>query len=209
MALKLFLSLFTLIHLSSFAQHEGFNKVTDVEKLLKTILEASEKTKTVKAYFEQEKNSTVLAEKAISKGIFYFKKPALIKMEYQKPFEYLVLITNGNVTIKEGKNIEKINAGTSKLFRQINEIIVQSADGSISKNKNYLVNFFESNTEKLIALQPKNKRMKAYISLIEVYFDKKDFSVNRFKLIEASGDDLTVRFFNKEMNKPILDGVFE
>jgi len=86
---------------------------------------------------------------------------------------------------------------------------VQSADGSIAKNKNYLVDFYESKTENLIALHPKSKQMKAYISQIEVYFDKKDFSVNRFKLIEASGDNLTVRFFNKEMNVAILESVFE
>jgi len=104
---SLLISLFALIYFSIFAQNEGFNQVKDVEKLLKTIVDASEKTKTVKADFEQKKNSKVLVEQAISKGKFYFKKPTMIKMEYQKPFEYMVLINNGNVTIKEGKNVKK------------------------------------------------------------------------------------------------------
>jgi len=190
------------------AQSNDFKMVNDTESILIKLLESSQKFQTVRSDFEQEKNSSVLTKKAVAKGRFYFKKPAMIKMEYLKPFKYLIVINNGNVTIKDAENVKQFSSGSSKVFKQINDIIIQSVDGSIARNINYAVEFYESDKQIMIVLNPKNKRLKSFINKIQVFFDKKDFSVLKFILEEASGDTLMVTFFNKQQNVNFSDAIF-
>ncbi len=199
---------FTLISVSSFAQSASFKKVENADRITKILFETSNKVQTVKSDFEQEKNSSALANKVVSSGKLYYKKPAMVKMDYKKPYAYLIVLNNGNVLIKDSKDAKQFNSNSSKIFKQVNELIIQSVDGSIAQNKDYKVDYQESDKYILLTLDPVKKRLKSFVNSIEVYFDKKDYSVHKFVLNEASGDNLTIRFFNKELNAKIEDGEF-
>jgi outer membrane lipoprotein-sorting protein len=191
-----------------FAQTGNFKKAANPDKILNELLEGSNLIQSVRSDFTQEKNISVLSEKSVSSGRFHYKKPDMIRMEYKKPFEYLMIINKGKVLVKDAGKTQQFNASSSKVFKQINELIMQSVDGSISRNKDYTVNYFENDAQFMIELLPNAKRLKAYISSIKVYFDRSDRGVNKFVMTEASGDNTTITFINKEMNAKFSDDVF-
>ena len=50
--------------------------------------------------------------------------------------------------------------------------------------------------------------MKEMISEIQIYFDKKDYSMSKLKLIEPGGDYTNIEFTNKKFNTTIPDEKF-
>src|SRR5258705_1416838 len=97
------------------AQHAGYKPVADMPAFKEQFAAASRYTQTIKADFVQEKNLSMLSEKITSKGKFWFKKDNLVRMEYNQPFQYLVIINKNNVFVKDGQKENKISAKSNKL----------------------------------------------------------------------------------------------
>ena len=84
---KLILSILVLAATFSLqAQYAGYSPVADLAKFKTTFAAATQKTTTIKADFVQEKNLSMLSEKIVSKGNFWFKKDSRVRMEYNQPF---------------------------------------------------------------------------------------------------------------------------
>ncbi len=109
--------IFIAIFFSVNAQHAGYSIVKDTVGFKQQFTAASKKINTIKSDFNQEKNLSMLSEKIISKGKFWFKKDNLVRMEYTEPFQYLMILNNNNIYIKDGQKENKISAGSNKLFQ--------------------------------------------------------------------------------------------
>jgi outer membrane lipoprotein-sorting protein len=83
------------------AQIKGFTPVKDLPAFKKSFAEASKKVNSIKCDFVQEKNLSVLSEKITSKGTFMFMKQNKTRLEYIKPFKYLLIINGDKVFIKD------------------------------------------------------------------------------------------------------------
>src|SRR4051812_43790021 len=79
----------------SFAQYPGYKAVTDLEGFKKQFTAGSEKVQTVASQFTQEKTLVALTEKITSHGKFWFKRSNKVRIEYIKPFTYL-MVMNGD-----------------------------------------------------------------------------------------------------------------
>ena len=119
------------------AQHPGYAPVTDITKFKDQLSAASQKMSSLKSDFVQEKNLSMLSEKIVSKGIFWFKKENLVRMEYKQPFQYLMIINKNNVYIKDGQKENKISAASTKIFRQINRLMVDCVQGTVMNNPGF------------------------------------------------------------------------
>jgi outer membrane lipoprotein-sorting protein len=60
----------------------------------------------------------------------------------------------------------------------------------------------------LLELSPKLKEFKDYFKKINVYIDKKDYSVNKLDMIDSSGDNTVITFSNKQFNNGVSDANF-
>jgi outer membrane lipoprotein-sorting protein len=190
------------------AQYAGYKQVADMAAFKEQFAAATRYTQTIKADFVQEKNLSMLSEKITSKGKFWFKKDNLVRMEYNQPFQYLVIINKNNVFVKDGQKENKISAKSNKLFQQINRIMVDCMQGTALSNPDFKVAVFESAPAYLIELSPVAKGMKDYFKNINIILSKKDFSVNRLEMYEQSGDNTLISFINKELNASIADALF-
>ena len=83
------------------AQYAGFSPIADPVKFKEMFAIASQKTLSLKSDFVQEKNLSMLSEKIISKGKFCFKKDSRVRMEYNQPFQYLMVINKDKVYVKD------------------------------------------------------------------------------------------------------------
>ena len=101
---KLILILIVLFAgLVSSAQYAGYSPVADLAKFKTEFSAATQKTNAIKSDFVQEKNLSMLSEKIISKGKFWFKKESQVRMEYSQPYAYLMILNKDKLYLKYGQ----------------------------------------------------------------------------------------------------------
>ena len=190
------------------AQYPGFKPVADMNKFSQLFTTAARNTQSIKSDFVQEKNLSMLSEKIVSKGKFWFKKNNQVRMEYTQPFQYLMIINQNNVYIRDGQKENKISTRSNKLFQQINKIIIDCIQGSVLNNPEYKTAVFENNQAFLIELKPSAKALKEFFKNINILVSKKDYSVTTLELHEQTGDKTVITYTNKELNTTLADALF-
>lgn len=190
------------------AQYAGYVPVTDLAKFKTEFSTATLKTTTIKSNFLQEKNLSMLAEKIVSKGKFWFKKDNMVRMEYNQPFQYLMIINKDKVYVKDGQKENKVSSRSNKLFKQVNKIMIDCMQGTTLTNPDFKTRVFENKSAYLVELVPVVKGLKELFKNINVVVDKKDYSANSIEMQEVSGDNTIIRFANKELNSIIPDALF-
>ena len=190
------------------AQHAGYAPLTDLAKFKQQFAAVAQKTETIKSDFVQEKALSMLEEKIVSKGKFWFKKTNLLRMEYNKPFQFLMILNKDNVYIKDGQKENKISTRSSKIFKQINKIVIECIQGTALSNPDFKTAVFENKNTYLVELSPVAKGLKEFFKTINITIDKKDYSVTTIKMLENSDDTTTLHFSNKELNVSIPDALF-
>jgi outer membrane lipoprotein-sorting protein len=190
------------------AQYAGYSPVVDLAKFKVDFAVAAQKTNSIKSDFVQEKNLSMLLEKITSKGKFWFKKESQVRMEYNQPFQYLMILNKDKVFVKDGQKENKVSAKSNKLFQQINKMMIDCMQGTALNNTDFKTRVFENKTTSLVELTPVVKGMKELFKFINVVVDKKDFSVVSIQMQELSGDNTTIRFTNKELNAALPDSLF-
>lgn len=190
------------------AQHPGYSLLTDATSFKTQFAAASQKTISIKSDFIQEKNLSLLSDKIVSKGKFWFRKENAVRMEYTTPFQYLMIINGSNVYIKDSQKENKISTKSNKLFQQINKVMVDCIKGGALESKDFSTKIFQSGTAYLAELTPVEKNLKSLFKNINIIIDKKDLAVTRIEMHEPSGDNTIIQFTNREMNASIPDALF-
>ena len=207
---KMILSILILVSgLIVKAQYAGYTAVADLAKFKTTFAAAAQKTNSIKADFTQDKNLSMLSEKIVSKGNFWFKKDSRVRMEYNQPFKYLMILNKDKAYIKDGQKESKVSTRSNKMFQQINKIMIDCMQGTTLDNTDFKTRVFENKANALVELTPVARGMKEMFKSINVVVDKKDFSVTSIQMLELSGDNTIMRFTNKELNASIPDTLFD
>jgi outer membrane lipoprotein-sorting protein len=194
--------------ISAIAQPAGYAPVPDLPKFKEQFALIAGKTETIKSDFVQEKNLSMLSEKIVSKGKFWFKRESMLRMEYSTPFEYLMILNKDNMYIKDGQKENKVSTKSSKLFNQINKIIIDCVQGSVFSNPDFITKAYENKNTYLIELSPASKTLKEFFKTIDVIIDKSDYEATTIEMDENSGDNTIIRFTNREINTNIPDAIF-
>ncbi|HNP19751.1 MAG TPA: outer membrane lipoprotein carrier protein LolA [Fulvivirga sp.] len=203
---------FLLIALPSmvFSQSEQKYVPLDNAEMLKAgIAKLAENTTTIKTSFHQKKYLSILSNAISSEGEMVFKKPKALKWAYTKPYNYMIIFHNNEIVINDEGKISEFDISSSKAFVEINDIIVNSVSGNILQEDQFTIEYFESKDYYKAKMYPKVFRMKSYIDIIEVYLDKKDFTVASIKLVEKEKDYTLIDFFDKKLNEPVANEEFE
>ena len=203
--LLLFITVFT-VYTSIFAQ--TFIPVKDVTAIQKKLAQTSQSTVAIKSDFVQEKNLSMISEKVISKGYFYFKKDNRVRLEYTKPFKYLMVINNGQILVKDDEKSTQIDMHKNKIFQEVNNIIINCVKGNVFNGGDFTVSAFESPTQIKLEMVPVSKGLKDFFQSIFLFIDKSDYSAVRIVMNEISGDNTIINFTNKEINGKIDDALF-
>jgi len=204
----IFISILAFCSVSVFAQPAGYKAVTDINGFKEKFAAATQKTTSIKSDFTQEKNLSMLSEKIESKGKFWFKKENLVRMEYSSPFQYLMILNKDKVYIKDGQKENKISTSSNKIFKQINNIMIDCVKGNVLNNSNFSVKVFEGGQHFMLELTPVDKTLKSFFKNINLFVDKKELGVSKIDMQELSGDNTVITFVNKEVNVPLADALF-
>jgi outer membrane lipoprotein-sorting protein len=190
------------------AQVAGYLPVKDIASFKEKFSAASQKINSIESDFSQTKNLAMLKEKMISKGKFYYKRANKVRIEYTKPYSYLMVLNNNDMKVKDEHKTSNYNTRSNKMMQSINSIMLDCMRGTVYNNKEFLTSVFESNKEYLLVMMPSTSVMKKMFSKIEVYLDKSDYNVVRLNMIENGGDNSMMSFTNRTMNKIMDDALF-
>lgn len=190
------------------AQYAGYKSISDAAGFKEKFATASQQITTIKSDFVQEKELSMLSEKIVSKGKFWFKRENAVRMEYMQPFQYLMIINGSKIYIKDSQKENKISAKSNKLFEQINKIMMDCVNGSALNNADFTTRIFEGADAFLVELSPVNKNLKNLFKNINLIVSKKEYAVTRIEMHEPSGDNTTISYINREMNVSLPDALF-
>jgi outer membrane lipoprotein-sorting protein len=176
----------------------------DVAGFKEKLIAMTDKVNTIESDFVQEKNLSVLANKIISKGHFCYKKDNNIRWEYLQPYQYLIIISNGKIFIKEDQNQKQYDIQSNKMFQEMNRFISGCIQGDILKNeKDYRVGYFEDDKNYFVSLVPKAEAMQKMLNEVQIWFSRSDLTVSRITMVESGGDYTKIDFMNKRLNTDI------
>lgn len=169
---------------------------------------ASQATQSIQADFVQEKELSMLSDKIVSKGKFWFRKENKVRMEYQQPSYYLMIMNGKDIITRDAQRQHKVSAKGNKLFEQINRITVDCVQGNVLNNPDFSSKVLENAQYYRLELTPVSKALQQYFKAIHLLVDKKDYSVSQIIMQENGGDNTSIIFLHKQMNVPVADAVF-
>lgn len=206
---KFLLGIFLLLFYTVSAQTPaGYKPVKDTAAFKQQMQAQSKLVNTIESDFTQEKYLSVMSEKIITKGHFLFKKVNMLRWEYNEPLKYLIAINKDKMFIKDNGKVSKYDINSNKMFKSINEMMVNTVQGNLLNNKDYKAKYYENEKFYLLELSPLQKGAKDFLKVIQLYIDKKDYAVVKVKMIEPSDDYTMIDFTNRKTNQPIGDEKF-
>lgn len=178
--------------------------VQNVPELKEKLATMSVEVNTIESNFTQEKNLSVLSNKIISHGQFWYKKSNNIRWEYTHPYRYLIIISNNKIFIKEDQNQKQYDIQSSKMFQEMNKFISGCIQGEILKNEQeFKIGYFEDAKNYFVTLIPKSEATRKMLNEVHIWFSKADLTVSAIKMVEAGGDYTKIDFINKKLNTEI------
>lgn len=192
--------------LNCFAQ--SFRPVADVSAFKREFAAQSVKVRTITSDFRQEKELVALTEKIVSTGKFWFKRDNKVRISYEKPFIYLLVINGDRMVVKDDQNESKVNVKSNKLFQQVNQVMLGCIQGTILESADFTSAIYESGTHYRVELVPVARSLKQFFKTIVLIIDRKDYTVSTLEMNEQGGDRTLLLFNNKIVNQPVNDQVF-
>jgi len=196
------------ISISTYAQYPSYTSIQDIVTFKKKFTAESAKVMSISCDFSQEKTLTALTEKITSTGKFWFKRSNKLRLEYTKPFGYLIVMNGDKMLVRDNQKENRINVKSSKLFQQVNRIMIDCVQGNILDSKDFTTRVFENGTTFLLEMTPVSKALHEFFQTIVLTVDKKDYSAKSIAMNEPMGDITLILFEYKKLNEPIPDTVF-
>jgi len=196
------------ISISTYAQYPSYTSIQDIVAFKKKFAAESAKVMSISCDFSQEKTLTALTEKITSTGKFWFKRSNKLRLEYTKPFAYLIVMNGDKMLVRDNQKENRINVKSSKLFQQVNRIMIDCVQGNILDSKDFTTRVFENGTTFLLEMTPVSKALHEFFQTIVLTVDKKDYSAKSIGMNEPMGDITLILFEHKKLNEPIPDTVF-
>jgi len=190
------------------AQYTGYTAVSDLTVFKSKFKAESSNVSSIQSNFIQEKILSALTEKIVSTGKFWFKRSNKVRIEYIKPFTYLMVMNGDKMLIRDEQKESRINVKANRLFQQVNRIMIDCVQGTILDSKDFSSTVFEDKNTYLLEMTPTSKTLREFFQTIVLVVDKKNYSANSIEMNEPSGDKTTISFTDKKLNTQISDEVF-
>lgn len=199
--------LFIVLFFSATLNAQEKKILTNPEKFKTELKLQAKETKTIIASFTQEKHFSFMKTPQLSEGIFYYEKANKMRWEQTTPFNYVMLINEETVRIKDNGK-EKNIKGANKMMSKINKLMLGLVNGEIIEDNSFTTNYFVSDDYYIIELIPKHKRLQSIFNTIELSFSKTTTRLKVLTFFESTEDKSVIKFFDEKFNQPIHSSIF-
>lgn len=180
----------------------------DESTILKNKVKAHATTiNTLSSDFTQYKHLDFLSNDIVTSGKLAFKAPNIIKWEYTAPYKYSILFKNDKLFINDEGKKSDVDLGSSKMFKQLNTLIVNSVKGDMFDTTKFDISYLKKENHSEVHFSPKDEELSKYIKAFHITFNEKGHVIE-LKMIEPSDDYTKIVFNNRSINTPIPDAIF-
>jgi outer membrane lipoprotein-sorting protein len=121
-----------------FSQYTGYTSLAELTAFKNKFKAESANVLSIQCNFKQEKILSALTEKIVSSGKFWFKRSNKVRIEYTKPFVYLLVMNGDKLLIRDEQKESRVNVKANWLFQQVNRIMIDCMQGTILDSKTLL-----------------------------------------------------------------------
>ncbi|NMM47884.1 LolA family protein [Marinigracilibium pacificum] len=206
---KLLILILFFNYVSLIIAQNDFVKVADLANFKTELSKKTSSIKSIHADFTQMKHMQILAEPLKSSGIIRYKAENKVKWSYTSPYKYEIILNGKDIIINDDGNVNAFSVGSSEMFSEMNDLIVNSVQGDVLDEKRFKISCFENKSYYKVELVPiDKKKIGAFFTKVVVYFEKADYSVSSVEMYEQGGDHTDIKFENKNFNQSISDAIF-
>ena len=185
-----------------------FRPVVSIESFKNRMAKESDSLTSIESRFTQTKYIRLLSEKIVSAGTFSYQKPDKVCLDYLTPMKYRIIINGNTIKIDADGKTNTFNAGSNRLMAQMSTLLSACMTGNLERlSSDYELTFEENEAQYRIAVVPRGSA-KAYMKRIDIFLDKKDFSVCQLKITESSDDYTEYVFTGQKKNVTFSDAKF-
>jgi len=209
--MKQLISLLAFVTLTFTAWSQGgYTPVPDINGVKKQFADKMAHTQSLESSFTQTKQMKLLKENIVSNGRFYYKKDNKVRIDYQSPYNYLVILNNGQMSITDnyGKKTT-MNTRNSKSLQSINKVMVDCMSGNIFTNSDFRISVAKNSKEYHIEMIPNTSDLKSLFKKIDVYFNLDNLYINKMVITELNGDITDMKYTNVKANTGLHDQLFK
>jgi len=196
------------LFLSFIASAQNPLDAATIQQIKEGVARTATQTKTISSDFIQEKEMSILNDKIITNGRFFFKQEQFLRWEYTHPFSYVIAIRGDVISIQDEGKVTSFNTQSNNVFAEVNKIIIGSVNGTLLDDDSFTASYIQNKDYFVVSLSPVSAALKESLNRITIYFSKKNFTVDKLEMYESAGDFTRISFSNKQLNQPISDEVF-
>jgi outer membrane lipoprotein-sorting protein len=191
-----------------------------VEHVLSELDKTASDFHTLQAKIRNTTYTKVVDDTSIETGRLWFQhehRGNKIKLEFKDPSRREILIADGKVSIyyPKIKKLDEFDLGSEALQNKA-ELGLLAGVGSSGESlrKTYSIRYLgeekiEGKKTVKLVLTPRDAKARSFFSIQQVWLDTDSWLPVRQKIIEPSGDSLTIDFDDVEKNKRISDKTFK
>lgn len=173
----------------------------EIKKQSATVIDLS-------ADFVQSKYIVYLNASVESKGRIYFKKPGKIRWQYTEPYEFVLIINEGQFQLADPQNKMHFREKENAYFNEIGALVQESLNGKIMTNNNYDISLFSNSAFYKLSMLPTNSNITEIIEKVEIIIERESFQLHSFSFSEPSGDVTNIRLNNTSTNLSLPNSKF-
>ena len=179
------------------------------DRVLSAIDRSASEMKCMQCDFTQTKTMKMLSRDMQSKGVMYFRSPDKLRWQYNSPYKYVFILSDGKIHLESSSSVQNIDVKENKIFRQIAGIMLGTiTGGGLKGSADFSVEMYKDGSAYFARLYPKKKEVKQIYDFIEIWFNPSLTMVSSVKMVEKTGDVTVVKLLNVKANGSVDDKVF-
>ncbi|WP_437919193.1 outer membrane lipoprotein carrier protein LolA [Sphingobacterium sp. LRF_L2] len=163
---------------------------------------------TLSADFTQYKYVSFLKKPTESSGKLFLKHPDRLSWSYTTPFQYKMVLKDGQIQIDDNGKKKTLALGGSKQFEKMSKLISSSLHTGQYDEKEFVIAYVKKDGKDVVRLTPKTGDSKKYIKEILLVFSSQDHQVEEVQFIEPSDDYTRFVLKNRKVNTKLNESVF-
>lgn len=191
---------------TAYGQENIFRSVENPNTIKELFEQRSQQIHSLQCNFKQSKYITYLSAFVDSEGKFYMKNKNKIRWEYTEPFQYKVIVVDGEV--KLDNNNSEFKKRENKYFDYINRMLPEMLSGNFNSPEEFSTSISENDEEYLLSLVPEDQQVREIISQINLLFSKHNIILKSIRINEPTQDFTLITFYNYTINPVFSDDLF-
>ena len=99
-----------------------------------------------------------------------------------------IIFSKNKLYINDGGEKNSIDITSNTIFKSLNDLIVNTINGSMFDDNKYIISYFKLNENYLVKFLPKEEKINGLVTAFELIFHKETYDVIEVKMIESSND---------------------